>query len=81
MGAKVQTERNITRIRKSLNIIVDETAIKTGSELIWLWVVVVKPNDKEIFAVDISKELKHVCIAERFLSPVYRQVWKTSRII
>src|SRR3954451_19085609 len=42
--------------KKIIEFIVDETAIKAGSELIWLWVVVVEPNDKEILAVDISKE-------------------------
>ena len=41
--------------KKIIKFIVDETAIKDGSELIWLWVVI-EPNDKEILAVDISKE-------------------------
>ena len=33
----------------------DETAIKVGSELIWLWIVI-EPIDKEILSFDISKE-------------------------
>ena len=41
--------------KKIIEFIVDETAIKDGSELIWLWVVI-EPNDKEIHAVDISIE-------------------------
>ena len=41
--------------KKIIEFIVDETAIKAGSELIWLWVVI-EPNDKEILVVDISIE-------------------------
>jgi putative transposase len=52
--------------KKIIEFIVDETAIKAGSELIWLWVVI-EPNDKEILAVDISKE-RNMFVAERFLS-------------
>ncbi len=54
--------------KKILEFIIDETAIKAGSELIWLWVVI-EPNDKEILAVDISKE-RNMFVAERFLSHV-----------
>ncbi len=54
--------------KKIIEFIVDETAIKDGSELIWLWVVI-EPNDKEILAVDISKE-RNMFVAERFLSHV-----------
>jgi putative transposase len=42
--------------KKKINeFIIDETAVKVGSELIWFWVVI-EPMDKEIFAIDISKE-------------------------
>ena len=61
--------------KKIIEFIVDETAIKAGSELIWLWVVI-EPNDKEILAVDISKE-RNMFVAERFLSHCFRQVWST----
>ena len=54
--------------KKIIEFIVDETAIKDGSELIWLWVVI-EPNDKEILAFDISKE-RNMFVAERFLSHV-----------
>ena len=54
--------------KKIIEFIVDETAIKDGSELIWLWVVI-EPNDKEILAVDISKE-RNMFVPERFLSHV-----------
>ena len=54
--------------KKIVEFIIDETALKAGSELIWLWVVV-EPNNKEILAVDISKE-RNMFVAERFLSHV-----------
>ena len=49
----------------------DETTIKAGSsELIWLNWIVIEPNDKEILAVDISKERNMFVVAERILSHV-----------
>ncbi len=56
------------RKRKVKEYIIDETAIKTGSELIWLWVII-EPKHKEILAVDISKE-RNMFVAERVLSQV-----------
>ena len=46
----------------------DETAIKAGSELVWLWVAI-EPKHKEILSFDISKE-RNMFVAERFLSQV-----------
>ena len=46
--------------------IIDETALKVGSELIWLWVVI-EPIDKEILSFHISKE-RNMFVADRFLS-------------
>ena len=52
--------------RKIKEYIIDETAIKVGSELIWLWVVIESEN-KEILSFCISKE-RNMFIAERILS-------------
>ena len=41
-------------------------------ELIWLGVVI-KPKDREILAVDISKE-RNMFIAEQFLSAYYKNM-------
>ena len=49
--------------------IIDETAIKAGSELLWIWVVV-KPKNKEIISFHILKERNMFVVAERFLSDV-----------
>ena len=35
--------------------VVDEALIKTGSELVWLWVAI-EPKDRRILALTISKE-------------------------
>ena len=55
--------------KKIKEYIIDETAIKAGSELIWLWVII-EPTYKEILSFDISKEAKYVCCTKRFLSQV-----------
>jgi len=42
----------------------DETLIKVGpSEYIWLWVII-EPKDREILAINISKE-RNMFVAER----------------
>ena len=48
--------------------IIDETQIKVGSELIWLWVVI-ESETKNILAISISKE-RNMFVAERFLSNI-----------
>ena len=50
--------------RKIDGYIIDETLIKVGSKYIWLWVII-EPKDKEILAIDISKE-RNMFVAERF---------------
>jgi putative transposase len=46
--------------RKVLEYVIDETIIKVGSELIWLWVAI-EIESKEIIGISISKEQKYVC--------------------
>jgi putative transposase len=60
--------------KKILEFVVDETAIKAGSELIWLWVVI-EPICKEILSFHISKE-RNMFVAERFLSTVIERYGK-----
>ena len=54
--------------REIREYIIDETAIKAGSELLWLWVAI-EPKDKEILSFHISKE-RNMFVAELFLSHV-----------
>jgi len=52
--------------RRIEEFIVDETLIKIGSELVWLWVAI-EPIRKEILSIDISIE-RNMFVAERFIS-------------
>ena len=54
--------------RKIKEYVIDETVIKAGSELIWLWVVI-EPINKEILSFRISKE-RNMFVAERVLFKV-----------
>jgi putative transposase len=56
------------KIKKINEYIIDETAIKVGSELIWIWIVM-EPTGKEILSFHLSKE-RNMFITERFLSKV-----------
>ena len=55
---------------KTSEFIVDETAIKAGSELIWLWVAI-EPENRQILALSITKE-RNMFVAERFLSDLVK---------
>ena len=60
--------RKYRKSKKIQEYIIDETAIKAGSELIWLWIVI-EPIYKEILSFQISKE-RNMFVAERILSHV-----------
>ena len=47
-GYKSTSLGNISRKGKSKIYVIDETVIKAGPELVWLWVVI-EPANKEIF--------------------------------
>ena len=51
--------------------IIDETQIKVGSEVIWLWVAI-GYESKEITGINISKE-RNMFAAERFLSNIIKE--------
>jgi transposase-like protein len=54
--------KKIPRKKKIEDYIIDETAIKTGSELILLWIVI-EPKDSGILGMSISKERK-ICLLQ-----------------
>jgi putative transposase len=54
--------------KKIMEYIIDETAIKAGSKLIWLWIVIESEN-KEILSFYISKK-RNMFVVKRFLSTV-----------
>jgi putative transposase len=57
--------------REIKEYIIDETTIKAGSELIWLWVAI-EPIDREILSFHTSKE-RNMFVAEHFLSNVIKE--------
>jgi putative transposase len=63
--------KKISSKRKKIEeYIVDETLIKVGSELVWLWVAI-EPKNRQILALSISKE-RNIFVAERFISDVIK---------
>jgi putative transposase len=63
--------KKISSKRKKIEeYIVDETLIKVGSELVWLWVAI-EPKNRQILALSISKE-RNMFVAERFISDVIK---------
>ncbi len=52
--------------------IIDETAIKAGGEIIWLWIVI-ESIDREILSISISKERNMFVAHERFLSIIVNE--------
>src|SRR3954463_13522726 len=52
---KYKPERLFFRKIKISEFIIDETQLKVGADLIWLWVAI-EPKDKEILSITISKE-------------------------
>ncbi len=67
---RYQPEELLSKRKKIDEYIVDETLIKVGSELVWLWVAIESEN-RQILALSISKE-RNMLIAERFLSGVVK---------
>jgi putative transposase len=63
---KYKPKKIFERKKKIEEFIIDETLIKIGSELIWLWVAI-ELESKEILGISISKE-RNMLLAERFIS-------------
>ena len=55
---------------KVLEYVIDETVIKIGSELIWLWVAI-DNKTKRILRLSISKE-RNMFVAERFVADLIK---------
>ncbi len=66
---KYKPERLSYNKTKISEFIIDETQIKVGSELIWLWVAI-GYESKEITGINISKERNMFVVVERFILKV-----------
>ena len=67
---KYHPKKMSSKRKKIEEYIVDETLIKVGSELVWLWVAI-EPKNRQILALSISKE-RNMFVAERFISDVIK---------
>ena len=71
---KYHPQRMSSKRKKIAEYIVDETLIKVGSELVWLWVAIESKN-KQILALTTSRE-RNMFVTERFLSNIVRDYGK-----
>ncbi len=67
---KYKPQRISSRRKKISGFIIDETQIRVGSELIWLWVAI-EPKNMEILSLSVSKE-RNMFVAERFISSLVK---------
>ena len=67
---KYRPKRISSKRKRISEFIVDETAIKAGSECIWLWGAI-EPKDRQTLALSISKE-RNMFVAERFIAGLAR---------
>jgi putative transposase len=68
---KFRVQRMSSTGRKNIQeYIVDETSIKVGSDLVWLWVAI-EPGKGQFLAQSISQE-RNMFVAEHFLSGIVR---------
>ena len=62
LDTKIQAGRILLSKRKKIDeYIVDETLIKVGSELIWLWVAI-EPENKQILALLQKYQKRETCL-------------------
>jgi transposase-like protein len=76
VDSEISPQKDIIKKRNRISeFMVDETAIKAGSECIWLWGAI-EPKDRQTLALSISKKRR------KFVAEVYRRFgqesWKTS---
>jgi putative transposase len=67
---KYSPKKISSRKSKVLEYVIDETVIKIGSELIWLWVAI-NNTTKRILGLNISKE-RNMFVAERFIADLVK---------
>ena len=68
---KYKPERLFYSKTQISEFIIDETQLKVGSEIIWLWVAI-ESESKKILSITISKE-RNMFVAEHFLSDIVKE--------
>jgi transposase-like protein len=69
-----KSRRSPTKMKIS-EFMIYESLIKVGSKLIWLWIVIIEPEHRQIIQIDISFE-RNMIIAERFVSSLINEYGK-----
>jgi putative transposase len=64
------------RKRRIYEFIVDETLIKVGTELVWVWIIAIELKDKTILGIHISYVERSILIAEQFIQSLVRKYGK-----
>jgi putative transposase len=67
---KYNPQKIASKKKKIDEFVIEETVIKSGSKVIWLWVAI-EPKDKQILALTVSKE-RNMFVAERFVAGLVR---------
>ena len=62
---KYHPQRILSKRKRTLEYILDETLIKVGSNYVWIWIAI-GPENRQIHALSISKE-RNMLITERFI--------------
>ena len=63
---KHRPKRISSKRKRVSGFMVDETAIKVGSEYVWLWAAI-EPKNRKILAITVYKE-RNMFVAERFIA-------------
>jgi putative transposase len=71
---KYKPQRMPSKRKMVSQFIIDETQIKVGSELLWLWIAI-EPKAQAILRTKISKE-RNMFVAERFLLDMVEEYGK-----
>jgi putative transposase len=67
------------RKRRIYEFIVDETLIKVGTGLVWVWIIAIELKDMTILGIRISYvERRSMLIAEQFIQSLVRKYGKHS---
>ena len=73
---KYKPQKLLSKRKKIDEYIVDETQLKVGSELIWLWVAI-EPKNRQILALCIIQREKYVC-SRKIYWRFGQETWTTS---
>ena len=74
-GYRNTGQRKYPTKTKVSEFIIDETLIKVGFDLIWLWVAI-EPKHRQILYIDISFE-RYMLIAEHYISSLINNMTDT----